>query len=1085
MAGRKTATVRACLAAGVAVLTAVALAGISGEPAEYFAAGPDGVTGGVENRSDEAVSSRTARKTGKPVQVKSLTSETTEVFALPDGQFRAELSLGPTRVRRGDDWVPIDLTLHRNADGSVRPAAHPHDLSISGPQPDGTHELAAVGKGDDRVAVNWAGALPEPQLREDRATYVNALPDVDLVVRASRNGLETLFVIKSPSALSRVATLTLPLTGRNVADTQRGVGGDTTIRDATGRVIATTPALLMWDARVDAQGAPVNKVPVTSTVTKVAKTAASSGIALTLTPDQKWLKAPERQYPITIDPQINPLSTTFDTFVQANESVDRGGEPDLRLGKLGPTGPITRTFARWDTTALVGKQINTATISLWNWWSVQCAGRSWELWTTGSISDGIVWSNQPAWNHQEKVTTASAGYDPSCDDNWVGVAATSFFQRAANAGDTRADMGLRATDETDSTSFKQFRSRNYSGTSEVPKASVTYNSYPTVTARATVPATSCVTGSARPTVNTVTPQLKATVSDADATAMTVAFEWWAMNGETPIGSATYTNVANGATAAATVPAGAFVDGGIYRWRVKASDGVSGSDSWSSFCEMQVYTTVAPVTGCVGGTESDFNGDGVADVAIADPEALVNGQTRAGQLHVSYGGSSTVDTLYEGVAKVPGAPEPGDRFGTSISSYDANNDGCTDLAVGVPFQDVSGLQDAGVVLVLLGSRAGLAKGPDSLIYHQDVTNVPDAAEAHDWFGHAVAGSQTASGQPYLVIGAPGEGLATPVTGIVHYIRGTVNLALSQGAGIPGAAEIDDRTGYAVAASKYHWAVSSPGEAIGTEVFAGAVNVFSHVLTNGLPTLAAELNQDAGPVADTSEANDNFGKSIALAPYRPVGAAQGTPDSLVVVGVPGEDELGTRPIVNVSDVGMAHVFHVTGTNTYTEIKTFSYNGRMPNLSSGDYLGEKVVVVNTNPAAESTASTMFVGLGVPGQETVYTASGDGGTQSAQSEGVPMDTGQVWVFSVLAEQTIPTPVRIERNGTSLPGTPRASEIVGTSLGATSKRLLVATPYGTDAVYGFSWSSLAGGSATPTETWQPGVNGFPANVSTFGAAVN
>ncbi|MGA4726322.1 hypothetical protein ACPB67_02785 [Micromonospora taraxaci] len=1080
MAGRKTATVRSCLAAGVAVLTAVALAGISGEPAEYFAAGPDGVTGGVENRSDEVVSSRTARKTGKPVQVKSLTSETTEVFALPDGQFRAELSLGPSRVRRDGDWVPIDLTLHRNADGSVRPAAHPHDLSISGPQPDGTHELAAVGKGDDRVAVNWAGALPEPQLREDRATYVNALPDVDLVVRASRNGLETLFVVKSPSALSRVATLTLPLTGRNVADTQRGVGGDTTIKDATGRAIATTPAQLMWDARVDAQGAPVNKVPVTSTVAKVAKTAASSGIALTLTPDQKWLKAPERQYPITIDPQINPLSTTFDTFVQANESVDRGGEPDLRLGKLGPTGPITRTFARWDTTALVGKQINTATISLWNWWSVQCAGRSWELWTTGSISDGIVWSNQPAWNHQEKVTTASAGFDSSCDDNWVGVAATSFFQRAANAGDTRADMGLRATDETDSTSFKQFRSRNYSGTSEVPKASVTYNSYPTVTARTTVPATSCVTGSARPTVNSVTPQLKATVSDADATAMTVAFEWWAMNGETPIGSATYTNVANGATAAATVPAGAFVDGGIYRWRVKASDGVSGSDTWSSFCEMQVYTTVAPVTGCVGGTESDFNGDGVADVAIADPEALVNGQTRAGQLHVSYGGSSTVDTLYEGVAKVPGAPEPGDRFGTSISSYDANNDGCTDLAVGVPFQDVSGLQDAGAVLVLLGSRAGLAKGPDSLIYHQDVTNVPDAAEAHDWFGHAVAGSQTASGQPYLVIGSPGEGLAAPVTGIVHYIRGNVNLALGQGgAGIPGAAEIDDRTGYAVAASKYHWAVSSPGEAIGTEVFAGAVNVFSHVLTSGLPTLAAELNQDAvpGPERDRAEANDNFGKSVAIAPYRPVGSAQGTQDSLVVVGAPGEDDLGgVRPTFpRPTDVGTAHVFHVTATNTVTQVKSVLDNGRQLNSSSGDYLGEKVAVVNTNPAVEGTNSTMFIAVGIPGRDS-FAPTEDGGPNTT-------DVGQVWVLPALGSTN--APVKIERNGTSLPGDPRLSEIAGTSLGVTSKRLLVATPYGTDAVYGFTWSSLAGGATTPTETWQPGVNGFPANVSTFGAAVN
>ncbi|MEH1027177.1 DNRLRE domain-containing protein [Micromonospora profundi] len=1052
------------------MLTAAALAGIPGEPAEYLAAGPDGVTGGTEIRSDEAVSLRAARKTGKPVQVKSLTSETTEVYALPDGQFRAELSLGPTRVRRGDGWVPIDLNLRRDPDGTIRPAAHPYDLTISGSQPSGTHELAAVGKGDDRVAVNWAGALPEPQLSADRATYVDALAGVDLVVRASRSGLETLFVVKSPAALSRVAKLSLPVTGRNVADVHRGVGGDTTIRDKTGRTIATSPALMMWDARVDAQGEPVSKVPVASTVAKAAGAAADHGFALTLTPDQKWLRAPERKYPITIDPQINPLSTTYDTYVQANESIDRGSADDLRLGKLGPTGPITRSFARWDTTALVGKQINTATISLWNWWSVQCAGRSWELWTTGAIADGIVWSNQPTWTHQEKVTTASAGFDSSCDDNYVGVSATSFFQRAADGGDTRADMGIRATDETDSTSFKQFRSRTYSVTTTVPKATVTYNSYPTVTARSTVPASTCATGPGRPIVNSVTPQLKATVADADATAMTVTFEWWAMNADAAIGSDVYTGVANGATVATTIPAGVFADGGIYRWRVKASDGVSGSDTWSSFCEMQVYTTVPPVTGCTAGTDSDFNGDGVADVAIADPEAVVNGQVRAGQLHVSYGGGATVHTLYEGVAKVPGTPEASDRFGTAISPYDANNDGCTDLAVGVPFQDVNGLQDAGVVLVLLGSPAGLAQGPATLVYHQDVTNVPDTAEAHDWFGYAVAGSRTARGVPYLVIGAPGEGLSTtaPVSGIVHYIRGTVNVAMSQGAGVPGAAEIDDRTGYAVAASKHHWAVSSPGEAIGTAEFAGAVNVYSHTLTNGLPTLAAELNQNATSVSDTSEANDNFGKSIAIAPYRPAGTAADAASSLLVVGVPGE---GIEPAQ--SDAGMVQRFHITAGNTYTEVgPAITHNPQNPLVTGGDYLGEKVVVTNTNPSVESTNSTMFMALGLPGKD------GSSGDTSVT------DFGQVLVLPALVT-SIGTPVVLQRNGSSLPGSFRASEIVGTSFGATSQRLLVGTPYGTDAVYGFTWASLAGGSTTPSQTWQPGVNGIPASVSTFGAAVN
>lgn len=68
MARRMTATVRSRLAAGVTVLPVVALLGVPGEPAEYLAAGPDGVTGGTEIRTDEAASLRVARETGGPVR---------------------------------------------------------------------------------------------------------------------------------------------------------------------------------------------------------------------------------------------------------------------------------------------------------------------------------------------------------------------------------------------------------------------------------------------------------------------------------------------------------------------------------------------------------------------------------------------------------------------------------------------------------------------------------------------------------------------------------------------------------------------------------------------------------------------------------------------------------------------------------------------------------------------------------------------------------------------------------------------------------------------------------------------------------
>ncbi|MBM0256346.1 hypothetical protein [Micromonospora sp. 4G55] len=1046
-------------------MTAVALFGISGEPAAYLAAGPDGVTGGVENRSDEAVSLRTARETGKPVQVKSLTSETTEVFALPDGQFRADIATGMQRFRRGGDWIPVDLTLKAAADGSVAPVAHPNDLRISGPAGAGQHELAAVGTGADRVAMGWSGALPAPVLHGNRATYVDARPGVDLVVEATRTGFEQFLVVKTRAAAAQVESVTFPFTGPGVAGSSRGADGSIAITDRAGKQTARIPAPLMWDAKKNITGAPAVEKSVRAELAK-----RGDAVELTLAPDRAWLRDPATAYPVTIDPTVNPLGTTFDTYVRQTVTTDQNQEADLQIGLLATTpATLTRSFLTWDTTVLAGKQINSATVSFWNFWSHTCTATSWEIWTTAPSTYTTTFTNQPAWDTvgPDARSTATAGGGSGCTsaDAWANIDGKTFFQKAATANKTRAGMGVRATDETVTAGFKQFRSREGANAAEDPKATVTYNSWPTVTARSTVPTTSCVTGSGRPAVNTLTPQLKATVSDGDGTAMTVTFEWWAMDAGVPIGSAVYSSVASGATAATTVPAGAFVDGGIYGWRVRLTDGIV-TDT-SPFCEMQVYTTVAPVTGCTGGTDSDFNGDGATDIAIADPEAAVNGLVRAGQVHVTYGGGTTVHTLQEGTAKVPGAPEAGDKFGQSITAYDANNDGCTDLAVGVPNQDVSSQSDAGAVYVLLGSPTGLAQGPAALVYHQDVTDAPDTAEPNDWFGYAVAGSRTASGEPYLVIGVPGESLTTgAVTGIVHYIRGNRNVAMSQGSGtgipggIPGSAEIDDRTGYAVAASKYHWAVSSPGEAIVNEAFAGAVSVFSNTLTNGLPTLAAALTQDAvnqagTAVSDVSEANDNFGKSISITPDL------WTTKSVLVVGVPGEDLTVSGSAK--TDAGLVHRFQVTTVeNTFTELPTISYAPE-----EGDYAGEKVLVTRVPPAEEYGDPTMFVAIGVPGGEV-------DGTQ---------DAGLVRVFPASADP-IATPVTIERTGASLPGSTRARELLGTSLAATSQRLLVATPYGSDAVYGFAWSSLAGGSAAPTETWLPGVNGFPASTSTFGEAI-
>jgi hypothetical protein len=74
--------------------------------------------------------------------------------------------------------------------------------------------------------------------------------------------------------------------------------------------------------------------------------------------------------------------------------------------------------------------------------------------------------------------------------------------------------------------------------------------------------------------------------------------------------------------------------------------------------------------------------------------------------VRYGGIATrrIDQSRAG-----GRPERGDRFGAAIAPGDFDGDGLTDLAVGVPREDLGGRADAGAVNVLYGTRHGLRRG----------------------------------------------------------------------------------------------------------------------------------------------------------------------------------------------------------------------------------------------------------------------------------------------------------------------------------------------------------------------------------------
>jgi hypothetical protein len=526
----------------------------------------------------------------------------------------------------------------------------------------------------------------------------------------------------------------------------------------------------------------------------------------------------------------------------------------------------------------------------------------------------------------------------------------------------------------------------------------------------------------------------------------VDFEWFAVGGATKIGGARVTGVASGGTATAKVPAGAFADGGRYRWRVLANDGVSGSAAWTSDCELTTWVTVPPVAGCDLGVDSDYNGDGTSDIAVGDPEATVNDIARAGSVTVSYGGSGSIQALHQALAEVPGDSEADDQFGFALATYDANRDGCSDLAVSAPFESIGDKAEAGGVVLLLGSPAGLGKGPAGLWYDQTVTGWGETAEPGDWFGYSLAAGNTANGDAYLAVGAPGEDLGTAVdAGMVHYRRNNGNGVVYGNGGAAGTAATDERFGYSLTGSAYHLAIGVPGRTVGGRPFAGEVRVYSQEAASSPVKLLTALDQTA---VESAEANDTFGKSIAMAQYRAATDPAGAATSLLVVGVPGED------VGAVADAGLVHRYRLTTTAA-------AHAGAVTQqvAEDGDYFGERVRVANIAPGAVSTPQTLLVAVGAPGQDL-------GGTP---------DAGQVSVFGA-------SDVELDRRPGALPGSPIAQELIGSYLGSSATRLFVAAPY-SGTVYGLSWAELAEGRTTPDTTLTAGAGGIAAGVA-FGAAI-
>ncbi|MFK4107997.1 FG-GAP repeat domain-containing protein [Streptomyces sp. NPDC002176] len=493
-----------------------------------------------------------AARTGEPVEVAAARTETSETYALPNGNLRHTQHSIPVRVKREGAWTPVDTTL-TEAGGRITPRATPGRVSFSA---GGDTSLVTLADRGGELSLTWPEPLPQARLDGSTATYPEVFPGVDLAVRAGVDGFSQALIVKTPEAADRpeLAEIGFGLHTEGLEVHKDTSAGTIRAVNAAGQTVFASSTARMWDSSARAEEAPASRsarqaptaaAPASAEPSPLTPGTKSStvGVEITdeqvlLTPDQALLNAPDTRFPVYIDPRMTGTREAWTIAYKPHPSSsywngtgwDGGTTSEARVGYESSTGGTARSFFRVGSKFLAGVKVVDAQFQITETHSWSCTPKPVELWLTGGISSSTTWSKQPSWaTRQDSRNYAHGNETYGCPNAAVDFTAKDAAVKAAAGKWSNITFGLRAPqsaeDGKDAYSWKKFKpdAKLIVEFNRPAKAPWDLDTVPSTK----VSSTECGNGTSYVTLGNTDVQLTAQVWDPDGGDVNVQFHLWA------------------------------------------------------------------------------------------------------------------------------------------------------------------------------------------------------------------------------------------------------------------------------------------------------------------------------------------------------------------------------------------------------------------------------------------------------------------------------------------------------------------------------------------------------------------------------